>query len=83
MLKFRAQAVESFTALCEVLFDFFQSAALLQFIKDEAPNVVNDWGIRAKVPARSFISNINSSAIYRKEYSFTLRSERMLTVCHL
>ena len=79
MIKCRAEDLQPFRALCEVLFDGFQSSVLLGYIKDDAPDAINNWGVWAKLLEQLFCSYNTSLAIYRKEDFFTLNGAEILT----
>ena len=79
MIKCRAEDFQPFRALCEVLFDGFQSSDLLVSIKDDAPSVISTRGVWAKLLGWLFVSYNTFLAINRLEDSFTMRSERILS----
>lgn len=83
MIKCRAEDFQPFRALCEVLFDGFQSSDLLVSIKDDAPNVISTRGVWANLLGQPFDSYNTFLAIYRLEDFFTLISARRLTECPL
>jgi hypothetical protein len=83
MIKCRAEDLQPFRALCELLFDGFWSSDLLDSKKDDAPTMVSRWGVRANMLGWPFVSYNTSIAIYRLEDFFTLNGERRLPECQL